>query len=584
LRDERLGRRQTVRELGERRFVPSSEEQVVVVGERLGGGAADPSVRAGDEHGGAVVAGGGMLGRHGSESVTAPAGAADCPRRGGGPNAGRVRAWRDGDDRSEQELAARRGADRPRALAGPQRRLLAALARPGARVRAAVGPVHGPEQLAAGESLAGPALSAAVDRVHAHTGRARGAAAGADSGLAPPGAARSGAGSGPAAAGPAQRGAADRGHRAAGSRDLLPGPAARRHRRGDPGGAGCALVDRAGAGAARGEERRAGGGDRGGLPVPAARAARLVGPSDHRGLRPAARGVPHLPGPRPGPREPGDGAGVRRVVSPHPAHHAAGDRPHPAGHVRLRGLRAAAERDLHLRPASPGGLTRSEDVGLAVAVGDDRQAGLEPLVHAAADVDRLEAVGVEPLADLEAAAAGAADDVHRVVGLGELVEVLHQRARREVLGVLGVAGVPFVLLAHVDEVRALGDGGRSDGLGIHGASLTAVSGAREGPRESRRARADGRPAREGTGRPPAVRTAAQAARTASRRTSGEATSTAAITSAYAAITLTRYCTAASGSLGAPPNTAEITISAVPVARIELSTTGTAISAIRARCS
>src|SRR5699024_3024939 len=56
LRDERLGRRQTVRELGERRLIPSSEEQVVVVGERLGGGAADPSVRAGDEHGGAVVA------------------------------------------------------------------------------------------------------------------------------------------------------------------------------------------------------------------------------------------------------------------------------------------------------------------------------------------------------------------------------------------------------------------------------------------------------------------------------------------------------------------------------------------------
>src|SRR5699024_8973766 len=277
--------------------------------------------------------------------------------------------------------------------------------------------------------------------------------------------------------------------------------------------------------------------------------------------------------------EPGDGAGVRRVVSPHPAHHAAGDRPHPAGRVRLRGLRAAAERDLHLRPASPGGLTRSEDVGLAVAVGDDRQAGLEPLVHAAADVDRLEAVGVEPLADLEAAAAGAADDVHRVVGLGELVEVLHQRARREVLGVLGVAGVPFVLLAHVDEVRALGDGGRSDGLEIHGASLTAVPVAGE----SRRAQAVGRPAREGAGRPPTVRAVAQAPRTARRRTSGEATSTAAITSAYAAITLTRYCTATSGSFGAP-STAEITISAVRVARRELSTTGTAISAIRARCS
>src|SRR5699024_10006979 len=45
LRDERLGRWQPVREVGQCRLVPSAEEQVVVVGERLGGGAADPSVR-----------------------------------------------------------------------------------------------------------------------------------------------------------------------------------------------------------------------------------------------------------------------------------------------------------------------------------------------------------------------------------------------------------------------------------------------------------------------------------------------------------------------------------------------------------
>src|SRR5699024_8236063 len=105
----------------------------------------------------------------------------------------------------------------------PQRRLLAALARPGPRVRTAGGPVHGPEQLAAREPLAGPALSAAVDRVHARTGRSRGAAAGADRGLAPPGAAGPGTGSGPPAAGPAQRRAADGGHRTAGAGDLLPG-------------------------------------------------------------------------------------------------------------------------------------------------------------------------------------------------------------------------------------------------------------------------------------------------------------------------------------------------------------------------
>src|SRR5699024_2175196 len=92
LRDERLGRRQTVRELGERRLAPPAEEEVVVVGERLGGGAADPSVRAGDEHGGAVGAGCGMLGRHGTESVTTPVGAASRPRRSGGPITGRVRA------------------------------------------------------------------------------------------------------------------------------------------------------------------------------------------------------------------------------------------------------------------------------------------------------------------------------------------------------------------------------------------------------------------------------------------------------------------------------------------------------------
>src|SRR5699024_716568 len=161
-----------------------------------------------------------------------------------------------------------------------------------------------------------------------------------------------------------------------------------------------------------------------------------------------------------------------------------------------------------LRPAIPGGLTRSEDVGLAGAVGDDRQAGLEPLVHAAADVDRLEAVGVEPLADLEAAAAGAADDVHRGVGLGELVVFLDQLARRALLGVLGLTGFLFFRFSHVVWLRSLGEGGRREGLGIPAPSLPSLSGARKGPVESRRLRADGRPAREGTGRPPAVRTAA----------------------------------------------------------------------------
>src|SRR5699024_10317832 len=141
----------------------------------------------------------------------------------------------------------------------PQRRLLAALARPGPRVRTAGGPVHGPEQLAARGPLAGPALSAAVDRLHARPGRSRGATAGAYRGLAPPGAAGPGTGSAPPAAVPAHRRAAAGGHRAAGAGDLLAGPAARRPGRGDPGGAGHALVDRAGVVAACGEERRARG-------------------------------------------------------------------------------------------------------------------------------------------------------------------------------------------------------------------------------------------------------------------------------------------------------------------------------------
>src|SRR5699024_11505724 len=73
------------------------------------------------------------------------------------------------------------------------------------------------------------------------------------------------------------------------------------------------------------------------------------------------------------------------------------------------------------RPERVGG-DCSDDGGPAVAVGDDRQIRLQPQVHAAADVDRVEAVVVQPLGDLDAAPAGAADDVQILVVLGQLVE------------------------------------------------------------------------------------------------------------------------------------------------------------------
>src|SRR5699024_5431701 len=120
---------------------------------------------------------------------------------------------------------------------------------------------------------------------------------------------------------------------------------------GDPGGARDPLVDHSGADPPRAEERAARGGDRGRLPLPAPRTARLVAGSYPARLGPAARRVPHLSGGGSGAREPGDGAGVRRVVPTHPSDDAAGRGAHPPRRGRVRGLRAAEGRAAALREA-----------------------------------------------------------------------------------------------------------------------------------------------------------------------------------------------------------------------------------------
>src|SRR5699024_6428576 len=112
--------------------------------------------------------------------------------------------------------------------------------------------------------------------------------------------------------------------------------------------------------------------------------------------------------------------------------------------------------------------------------------------------------------DLEAAPAGAADDVQLVIVLGQLLEVLQQGAGGQVLRAGRMARIPFVLLAHIDEMRALGHVLRGDGLHVHALQPS------PGPRG---------------GGPAGGRPTAHAARSANRFTSGEATSTAAITSA-----------------------------------------------------
>ena len=72
LGDERLGRRELGGERGERLLVPPAQQQVVVGGQLVRDGAADPPVRARDQDDGTGGAGSGMRSSHGIESGTEP--------------------------------------------------------------------------------------------------------------------------------------------------------------------------------------------------------------------------------------------------------------------------------------------------------------------------------------------------------------------------------------------------------------------------------------------------------------------------------------------------------------------------------
>ena len=61
LGDEGPGRRELRGELVERLLVATAQDEVVVRGELVGDGAADPAVRPGDEHGRTGIAGGGLV-------------------------------------------------------------------------------------------------------------------------------------------------------------------------------------------------------------------------------------------------------------------------------------------------------------------------------------------------------------------------------------------------------------------------------------------------------------------------------------------------------------------------------------------
>src|SRR5699024_838110 len=94
---------------------------------------------------------------------------------------------------------------------------------------------------------------------------------------------------------------------------------------------------------------------------------------------------------------------------------------------------------------------------LGVALGDDRLAVVQvPGPHAAGDVDRVEAVRVEPRDGLARAAAGAADDVD-VDAVGQLAVAGGQVRQRDADGTVDVAGRPLVVLADVEDGCAAGD-------------------------------------------------------------------------------------------------------------------------------
>src|SRR3712207_3961636 len=124
----------------------------------------------------------------------------------------------------------------------------------------------------------------------------------------------------------------------------------------------------------------------------------------------------------------------------------------------------------------PGALPRlSAHEGLLAGLAHHRPAGRLPLPHAAAHVDRVVAVGVEPGGHAGRTPAAAAGDVERV-GLGQLLQPRRDLAHRDVGSAVDVAGHPLVVLTHVEDDGVLGHvaGGHGRGLLRHHASHRAT--------------------------------------------------------------------------------------------------------------
>src|SRR4051812_9464448 len=127
-------------------------------------------------------------------------------------------------------------------------------------------------------------------------------------------------------------------------------------------------------------------------------------------------------------------------------------------------------------PARDGAL--ADEGGLAGLAHHGPAGGL-PVPHAAADVDRVEAVLVQPRGHPGGAAAGATGDVERVT-LGQVVEASRDVAHPDVGRALDVAGHPLVVLTDVEDDGILGHlrGGHGRDLHRHHALHHATAGER----------------------------------------------------------------------------------------------------------
>src|ERR1700730_2554910 len=95
-----------------------------------------------------------------------------------------------------------------------------------------------------------------------------------------------------------------------------------------------------------------------------------------------------------------------------------------------------------------------------------RTPGRRPVLHAARDVDRLPAGRGESLRGARGAAAGPADHVDRLV-LRYLAAASAELTEWDVPGTGRVARRPLLVLAHIQQPRALWHAGRRDFLNLY---------------------------------------------------------------------------------------------------------------------